>query len=462
MAISPWLHWPRPEVQSVRRLYTLLLYLALPFAALSVLWRGLRNRDYWRGGGARFGLGARRAGGGIWVHAVSVGEVQAAAILIAALRERDHGLDITLTCATPTGRARARALLPGLEVRYAPYDLPACVRGALARLRPRLLVVIETELWPNLLEQVRRAGVPTLIASARISAGSARLFQRLPGLMRAALAANVWIGAQTAADVERFAAIGVAPERLTVVGNIKFDRTLPADIYERGALLRACYAAGRPVWVAGSTHPAEEPVVLQAHALLREREPRALLILAPRHPPRFAAAAAAIAAQGFRCLRRSEFGSDSRAEAVLDSSHEVLLLDTMGELLDFYAAADAAFVGGSLVPIGGHNLLEPAALGLPVLTGPQQFNSPDVADALAQQGALTTVHDARELAAALANLLGDADRRALKGEAARLALDAHRGALGKLLRLIDTLMVEAARKRYGSVAGRAGGGPGSG
>ena len=429
----------------MRRLYTLLLYLALPFALLTLVWRGLRTREYWRGGAARFGLGSTRAGAGIWVHAVSVGEAQVAAILIAALRERDHGLEITLTCATPTGRTRARALLPGLEVRYAPYDLPGIVRGALARLRPRLLIVIETELWPNLLEQARRAGVPTLIASARISASSARLFQRLPGLMRAALAANVWVGAQTAADAERFAAIGVAVQRLALVGNIKFDRTLPADIYERGALLRACYAAGRPVWVAGSTHAAEEPIVLQAHRQLRERQPQALLILAPRHPARFAAAAAAVAAHGFRCVRRSQFGSGAGAEAVLDSSHEVLLLDTMGELLDFYAAADVAFVGGSLVPVGGHNLLEPAALGLPVLAGPAQFNSPDVAAALAQQGALITVHDAAELAAALGNLFSDSDRRSLKGEAARLAMDAHRGALGKLLRLIDALMAPSSQ-----------------
>jgi len=427
----------------VRRLYTLLLYLALPFATLIVGWRGLRTRDYWRGGAARFGLGAARAGGGIWVHAVSVGEVQVAAILIAALREREPGREITLTCATPTGRARARALLPGLEVRYAPYDLPGCVRRCLARLRPRLLIVIETELWPNLLAEASRARVPVLIASARISARSAKIYQRLPGLMRTALAANVWVGAQTVADLERFAAIGVAPQRLMLSGNVKFDRTLPADIYERGALLRACYAAGRPVWVAGSTHPAEELIVLRAHRQLRASEPRALLILAPRHPARFAAAAAAIAAQGFDCVRRSSIGSDPRAAAVLDSGHQVLLLDSLGELLDFYAAADIAFVGGSLVPIGGHNLLEPAALGLPVLAGPQQFNSPDIAQVLAQQGGLITVHDADDLAAALAGLFGDADRRALKGEAARLATDAHRGALGKLLRLIDTLMQPA-------------------
>jgi len=424
----------------VRRLYTLLLYLALPFAMLLLLWRSIRTREYWRGGAARFGLGAMREGGGVWVHAVSVGEVQVAAILIAALRERAPDLEITLTCATPTGRTRARTLLPGVEVRFAPYDLPGCIRRCLARLQPRLLIVIETELWPNLLHEVSRAGVPILLASARISARSAAIYRRLPGLMRAALAANVWVGAQTAVDLERFAALGVAPERLLLAGNIKFDRTLPADIYERGALLRACYAAGRPVWVAGSTHAAEEPIVLQAHRQLRASEPQALLILAPRHPARFSAAAAAITAAGLRYVRRSSVSSDPRAEAVLDTVHEVLLLDTLGELLDFYAAADAAFVGGSLVPVGGHNLLEPAALGVPVLAGPEQFNSPDIAQALAQQGALITVHDAQELCNALVSLLRDPDRRALKGDSARLALDAHRGAVGKLLRLIDTLM----------------------
>lgn len=426
----------------MRRLYTLLLYLALPLATLGVLWRGLRTRAYLRGGLARFGFGSARAGGGVWVHAVSVGEVQVAAILIAALRERDHALEVTLTCATPTGRARARALLPGVEVRYAPYDLPGCLRRCLARLRPRLLLIIEAELWPNMLHQATRAGIPVMLASARISARSAGIYRRLPGLMGAAMSRNVWVAGQTAADLERFASLGVPSDRLTLVGNVKFDRILPDDIYERGVLLRACYAAGRAVWVAGSTHPLEEPIVLEAHRRLQAVQPHALLILAPRHPARFEAAAAAIAAHGFRYVRRSSVGEDTglRSDLGLDGSHDVLLLDTLGELLDFYAAADVAFVGGSLVPVGGHNLLEPAALGLPVIAGPEQFNSPDIARALSQQGALITVHDAAGLADALVSLLGDADRRGRKGDAARLAIDAHRGALAKVLRLVDALL----------------------
>jgi 3-deoxy-D-manno-octulosonic-acid transferase len=425
---------------AVRRIYTLLLYLVLPFASLIVFWRGLRARDYWRGGFARFGYGERRRGGGVWVHAVSVGEVQAATILIGALRERTPQLEITLTSATPTGCARARALLPGVDVRYAPYDLPGCVRRCLARLRPRLLILIESELWPNLLEQARRAGIPTLIASARISERSAGIYKRLPGLMGPALTGNVWVGAQSAADMARFAALGVPAPHLSLLGNIKFDRTLPDDIYERGILLRGLIAGTRPVWAAGSTHEGEESIVLKAHQLLREVEPQALLILAPRHPPRFDAVASTVVTEGFRCLRRSRVGSDSTGDALFDSNYEVLLLDTLGELLEFYAASDVVFVGGSLVPIGGHNLIEPAALGLPVISGPAQFNSPDVAQALAQQGALITVHDAGELTRALLRLLRDPDTRALKGDAARAAIDLHRGALTRLLRLIDLLL----------------------
>jgi 3-deoxy-D-manno-octulosonic-acid transferase len=415
----------------VRRLYTLLLYLALPWVSLLVAVRGLRDREYWRGWRSRFGFGPAPAPGGIWVHAVSVGEVQAAAVLIDALRARLPASVITLSCATPTARARGRALLPGLDVRYAPYDLPGSVRRCLRGLAPRMLIVLETELWPNLLHEAQHAGVPVLIASARVSERSARIYQRLPGLLHAALAADVWVGAQTDADARRFAALGVPAARLCVVGNLKFDRALPPELMLRGRQLRARYAAGRPVWVAGSTHAGEERIVLDAHALLLATLPRALLILAPRHPQRFTAAAASVAAHGFHCRQRS---ADPAA-----GDYQVLLLDTLGELSDFYAAADVAFVGGSLTPVGGHNLLEPAALGLPVLAGPHNFNSPEVARTLGRQGALTIVHDAAELAAALARLLADQEARTRQGAAGRAAIDANRGALERLLRLIDQL-----------------------
>jgi 3-deoxy-D-manno-octulosonic-acid transferase len=415
----------------VRRVYTLLLYLALPLVSLVVAVRGLREPAYWRGWGQRFGFGPWRRGAGIWVHAVSVGEVQAAAVLIEALATRLAGIEITLSCATPTARIRAQALLPGIDVRYAPYDLPGSVRRCLARLRPRLLIVLETELWPNLLHEALRARLPVLVASARVSARSTGIYQRLPGLLRASLAGDVWVGAQTEADAQRFAALGVAPGRLSVVGNIKFDRTLPTGLRERGAQLRARYGAGRPTWVAGSTHAGEEAIVLEAHRRLLQRLPCALLVMAPRHPQRFAAAAASVTGYGFDYVRRSADSSGG--------DYQVLLLDTLGELVDFYAAADVAFVGGSLVPIGGHNLLEPAALALPVLSGPAQFNSPEVARALGRAGALTLVHDAAELALVLARLLADPAARARQGQAAGAAIEANRGAIERLLRLIDRL-----------------------
>jgi 3-deoxy-D-manno-octulosonic-acid transferase len=420
----------------VRRLYTLLFWLALPALTVSVLLRGLREREYWRGGAARFGFGSRRPAGGIWVHAVSVGEVQAAAILIAALRARLPELALTLTCATPTGRARARAVLPGLEVRYAPYDTPGCVRRCIARLRPRLLLVMETELWPNLLRGAWLAGVPTLVASARISQRTTRFYARLPGLLRASLGANVWVGAQSAADAERFAALGVDRARLQVVGNLKFERTMPAEIAAQGALARAHYAPDRPVWSAGSTHAGEEAIVLDAHRLLRSTQPRALLVLAPRHPARFDAVAAAVAAQGFRCQRRSR----DRQYPAQGQECEVLLLDTLGELPEFYAAADVAFVGGSLVPVGGHNLLEPAALGVPVLAGPALFSAPDVAAALRDAGALNIVQDAVGLAGALVALLGAPAERARAAAAGRAVIEANRGALERLLGLVESLL----------------------
>jgi 3-deoxy-D-manno-octulosonic-acid transferase len=420
----------------VRRLYTLLLYLALPFALCSILVRSWRAHAPLSGWRERFGFGARRAGGGIWVHAVSVGEMQAAAIVVAALRARGDTRELTLSCTTPTGRARARALMPDVPVRYAPLDLPGSLRRCFALLRPRLLVLMETELWPNLLHEAQRAGVPVLIASARVSARSARFYQRFPGLMRAALAANVWVGAQTEADALRFIGLGAPAERVSVSGNIKFDRTLPQELMRQGAALRARIAAGRPLWVAGSTHAGEESILLQAHRELRLTLPQALLVLAPRHPQRFEAAAAGVRSAGLRCRRRSRAAADTPP----DPDCEVLLLDTLGELMEFYAAADVAFVGGSLVGVGGHNLLEPAALGLPVLAGPQQFNSPDIARILAEGGALTTVHGVADLAAALARLLGDPQQRARQGARARAAVEANRGAIGRLLSLVDQLL----------------------
>lgn len=419
----------------LRLLYLFVLYLAVPLVSVVFLWRGLRDRSYWHHFSERFGYGARLAPQGVWLHAVSVGEVQACAPLVSALSRQYPALPLTVTTFTPTGAARARALFGNTaQVRYVPFDLPGAVRRFFARVQPRLAVVFETELWPNLYRECGRQRVPLVLASARISARSAGRYARLGALFRETLARTSVVAAQGAQDAERFRALGADPDSTYVTGNIKFDFELPADIAERGARLRAHYAPGRPLWVAGSTHAGEEQAVLEAQRQVGAGHSGALLVLAPRHPPRFEEVAQQLRAAGISFLRRSQ---DAQTHA---AGPGVLLLDTLGELLDFYAAADLAFVGGSLLPVGGHNLLEPAALGVPILTGPHNFNSEEIARLLIARGAAEVVHDATELAARVGALLADPDARARMGAAGRASVDGNRGALAKLLALIEPLL----------------------
>jgi len=424
----------------MRLLYLAAVYLAAPVISVMLAARGLRDRSYWRNFGERLGLGLPLSVPPIWVHAVSVGEVQAAAALVVALRERYPQVPVLVTTFTPTGAARARASFRDLaEVRYLPFDLPGSVRRFLDRTRPRLAVIMETELWPNLYRECRRRRLPLVIASARLSRRSTDRYRRLGALFRETVAGAVAVAAQGEGDAERFRTLGAAMERTCVIGNLKFDFTLPPDISERGRKLREQYAPGRPVWVAGSTHGGvEEETVLEAQRRISAVHPGALLVLAPRHANRFGEVAGWLERQGIAARRRSA-GPPAPAAA---GSCNVLLLDTLGELLDFYAAADVAFVGGSLAPIGGHNLLEPAALGLPVLTGPHNSNGEEVACLLLDGGAAEIVRTGDELAARVNALLADAALRAEMGRRGRAAVERNRGALEKLMRLISSLLDE--------------------
>jgi len=423
----------------LRFLYLLAVYLAAPVVSALLLWRGLRDRSYWRNFGERFGFGARLSPDGVWLHAVSVGEVQACAALVSALSRRHPALPLTVTTFTPTGSARALALFGNLaQVRYVPYDLPGAVRRFFRRVQPRLAVIFETELWPNLYRECARRRVPLVLASARISARSVSRYQRLGTLFRETMARTALVAAQGTGDAERFRSLGADPANTHVTGNIKFDFELPEGLAARGARLRAQYAPDRPLWVAGSTHGGvEEQVVLEAQQRVREAHPGALLVLAPRHPPRFDEVAAALRASGISFVRRS-----AGASSVTDAGCAVLLLDSLGELLDFYAAGDIAFVGGSLAPVGGHNLLEPAALGVPILVGPNTSNSEEIARLLIASGAAEVVHDAAGLGTRVSALLGDAAAREHMGAAGRASVDSNRGALSKLLALIEPLLEE--------------------
>jgi 3-deoxy-D-manno-octulosonic-acid transferase len=421
----------------LRYLYSLLTYLAAPLFSLVLLFRGLRDRTYWQNFRERFGFGPTLAQPCIWVHAVSVGEVQASAALVNSLRELYPDIPVVVTTFTTTGAGRARVLFKDrAQVRYLPFDLPGAVRRFFKRIQPRIAVIFETELWPNLYHECGRRRVPLVLASARLSARSVDRYRRLGALFRETLAQGVVVAAQGEADATRFRALGADPGNTHVTGNLKFDFSVPADIAERGRALRAYYAAGRPVWVAGSTHGGgEEEALIEAQKIVGGRHPGALLVMAPRHPNRFGEVAAQLVSRGVRFIRRSQVPA---AGAIVAA--EILLLDSLGELLDFYAGSDVAFVGGSLVPIGGHNLLEPAALGLPILTGPNTANSAEVARLLRERGAAEVVRTPQELADKVVALLADPDTRARMGAQGRAFVDANKGALQKLLGLVVPLI----------------------
>jgi 3-deoxy-D-manno-octulosonic-acid transferase len=428
----------RPD-QMLRAFYTVILHIAAPLALLMTALRGLRDPAYRGRLGERWGrTGLKFESAPIWIHAVSVGEVQAAAPLVRALGRRYPGRPILVTTATPTGAQRVSALL-SQQARHAylPYDLPWAVREFLDRVRPSIAVIVEREIWPNLFRELERRGVPVVLASARVSAASAARHVRLAALFGPALARNVTIAAQTQADADRFIAIGADPRRVHVTGNIKFDVEVPPTLLDEGAVLRRSAFGDRYVWVAGSTHEKEEDLVLEAHEHLERGRADALLVLVPRHPNRFAQV------RDWLKSRQVRTASRSTADAVLPDT-QVLLVDTLGELMLFYAAGDVAFVGGSLVPIGGHNLLEPAALARPIVVGPHNFNAADIAQMLIEAGAATQVDSAAQLGSTLLALASDERKRADMGRAGVAALAANRGALERVLKIVDAALAASA------------------
>jgi 3-deoxy-D-manno-octulosonic-acid transferase len=418
----------------VRILYNLLTYLLfLPYVGYWLI-RGITNRAYLQRIGERLGFGYPRLDRCIWIHAVSVGEVVAAVPLIRALGRRYPDRQLLVTTVTPTGAARVAALF-GDEVHhtYIPFEAPHVVNRFFSATNPEIALVLETEIWPNLYRGCGVRGIPLVLVSARISPKSVRSYRRLLPLFRETLSHGIVIAAQSEADAKRFLSLGAAPERTRVTGNIKFDVELPADLPARGGELRADLFGERPVWIAASTHEGEEEIVLAAQQELLKTHPEALLVLVPRHPQRFAAVRDMIIKQGMGVVSRTDAAPCSAAT-------QVFLGDTMGELTLFYAASDVAFVAGSLVPIGGHNLLEPAALGLPLLSGPHVFNAQEIADMFVAKGACKLVNDSAELAAAVGELLFDPETATRLGEAGREILERNRGSLDRLMVMIEPLL----------------------
>lgn len=415
----------------LRGLYSAVLYLLTPITVYHLIWRGFRFSEYFQRWNERYGsFNQQPEAVDVWLHAVSVGEVNAAAPVVDALRRERPDLRWVITTITPTGSARVSALWgDSVNHVYAPYDLPGAVARFLDHYRPTVALVMETELWPNLLFGCHDRRIPTYILNARLSARSLRGYSVLRPLIARTLRTLKRIAAQSAADAKRFTVLGAAPEQVLDIGNLKFDVRMPAGLQEFREQFRATVGA-RPVWIAASTHEGEEAAVLAIHRELRTQWPDLLLLWAPRHPERFPRVQELVAAAGLRVATRT-------AQRWPRADSDVLVIDTLGELSAFYACADVAFVGGSLQAIGGHNLLEPAAVGTPVVTGPHLHNFVEIAKRLKEAGALEVGQDARAVAAILRRLLDDPQARAQMAQSGCSLVEHGRGALARTLAMID-------------------------
>ena len=417
----------------MRFVYNLLIYLLfIPFAFYWLV-RGVGNRVYFDRLYQRFGFGFPYINGCIWIHAVSVGEVQAAEPLIRALIARFPDRRLLVTTVTPTGAVRVRALF-GESVYhcYIPFEFPNAVSNFFRCVSPETALIMETEIWPNLYRGCGIRDVPLILVSARISPKSVPGYGKLLPLIRETLSHGIIIAAQSKDDADRFLSLGASPSRTHVMGNIKFDVEPDSGVRDTAAITRSGLFGDRPVWIAASTHEGEEQLILDVHRDLLVRHRGLLLVLVPRHPERFAAVR--------ELIEKHDMTVISRTEGRPAGDAEVFLCDTMGEVPLFYGASDLAFVAGSLVPIGGHNLLEPAALGVPVITGPYNFNSQDVADLFESLGACRIVSGADELAEVISELLTDSEEADRLGRAGKQVLEDNRGALQRLLVLLEPLL----------------------
>ena len=420
----------------MRLLYNLLSYLLQIPVAFYWVFRGFVNPIYRDRVDQRFGVGYPQLDRSIWIHAVSVGEVQAAVPLIRALGKRFPNHNMLVTTVTPTGAARVEALFGDTVSHcYIPFEMPTAVDRFFESVKPELALIMETEIWPNLYRGCGVRNIPLVLVSARISPRSVDSYRRFVPLFRDTLSHGIIIAAQSEADADRFRSLGASPVRTWVTGNIKFDIELSPNLVQRGKNLRQQVFGDRPVWIAASTHDQEEQQILAAHRQLLQKHPQLLLVLVPRHPERFADVRDLIIKEQFETVSRTE-------NRHCDAGTSVFLGDTMGEVPLFYAASDLAYVGGSLVEIGGHNMLEPAALGLPVISGPHVYNAQDIAEMFVELGACHIVNDVEELVIAVDELLEGPDQAADRGEKGRDIVQRNRGSLSRLLGLLEPLIGE--------------------
>jgi 3-deoxy-D-manno-octulosonic-acid transferase len=416
----------------LKLLYTTLFTLSLPLLIARLIWRGFRAPAYWKRWPERFGycpkLSSERPI--IWVHAVSVGEVEACRPIVSALRNEYPDHQLLITTMTPTGSARVKSVFSDSVAHcYLPYDIPFSVKRFLRNIHPQFGIIMETEIWPNLLSLSHKQHIPIFLANARMSARSAKGYARFANFTKSTLRNLAVIAAQSADDKQRLLKLGAKSKDVHVIGNLKYEINLPASVSEQAASMRSMWDINRPVLVAASTHEGEEDMILNASRQIRSQYPDLLLIIVPRHPERFERVAALAQKSGYKTLRRSE-------QRPCPSDVQILIVDTMGELPLFYAASDVAFVGGSLVPHGGHNLLEPAALGRAVLTGPHFFNFNEITHQFLDAKAALEVSNTEQLASTVMLLLENSKQRAEMGEAGLKLIASSQGASTRLINLI--------------------------
>ncbi|WP_241608152.1 lipid IV(A) 3-deoxy-D-manno-octulosonic acid transferase [Rosenbergiella australiborealis] len=412
--------------------YTLLLYLIQPLIWIRLWHRGKKLPGYRLRWKERYGYcKGKVVPGGIVLHSVSVGETLAAIPLVRALQYQYPSIPITVTTMTPTGSERAQSAF-GNNVShvYLPYDLPTAINRFLDTAAPRLMIIMETELWPNIIHTLHRRHIPLIIANARLSERSAKRYQILGQELAHLLQKISCIAAQNREDADRFLQLGANTEQVSVTGSLKFDISVTPELAAKAVALRRQWAPHRPVWIAASTHEGEERMMLDTHRQLLAQFPDLLLILVPRHPERFQAVKQLAQKIGFTPLMRSE-------NQIPNQETQVLIGDTMGELMLLYGIADVAFVGGSLIERGGHNPLEPAAHAIPVIMGPHTWNFKDICGRLERDQGLITVTDQTALIQEMTQLLADHDLRKYYGLHAVEVLHQNQGALQQLLHIVE-------------------------
>ncbi len=416
----------------LRHVYTVLFALLTPALLFRLYLRARKNRHYLHRWPERLGIyhGDVPAERLIWIHAVSVGESMAAVPLIQALSETFDGIGILVTTTTPTGAETIdRMLGSAVSHVYFPYDLPFALRRFFDRFKPLLFVILETELWPNTIAFCRTRSIPIVLANARLSERSLKSYLRIHALSRQLVQSIDFIAAQTTQDQDRFISLGAKPTGVDVIGSLKFDLDMPASLHEQAEVLRRELGVSRPILMAGSTRAGEERIVLRAFVDIKADMTGILLVLAPRHPERFDEVAELCGEFQLRIVRRSE-------RIICAPDVDVYLVDTMGDLPQFYAAADVAFVGGSLLPFGGHNVLEPASLGTPVLVGPHTYNFSEICRLLERGGALRVVANGASFARTALEWLTDSNERDRVGTTASGIVRQHRGATQRTVEII--------------------------